>query len=217
MKKGITITGIIFISSCIYGQTHHAADQKKSVPVSVNWVNNLAGDFTFHKKWSYPENVFKNEFGQLNCDGECPEEITKMEDKHGKILKDSLPAFYKLVDTTHQFHSILCKAWCYEWAGTDYMEVSQKNDTTYCYTLTNAATHCSLQLVILNNYCLATVDLKSIVPGGDATFYCNNGYITIDKTLWNKGILKADFSLNFDNKEKPVYWKGKIYSTIKAE
>ena len=87
--------------------------------IKIQWVDNLPGDFSFSKKWDYPEGIYKNEFGQLSCDGICQEEVYAMMDSAGKIYKDSLAAFYKIVDTAHQYHSIKADAWCYEYAGTD--------------------------------------------------------------------------------------------------
>lgn len=188
-------------------------------PVKMNWVSGIKGDFSFAKKWRYPEGILLNGYGQLSCDGFCPPESYAMIDSTGKICKDSLTAFYQVVDTSHQFYSIQCKAWCYEWAGTDFIEATQKSaDTVYCYTLLNAATHCSLQLTIVGDQCFAIIDLNSIVKGGSARYACINGFITIDKSLWKKGTMKAVFSFNFEHKEnpgKPVYWKGKIFTKIK--
>jgi hypothetical protein len=189
-------------------------------PVNIKWVSSIKADFSFVNKWSYPEGIELNEYGQLSCDGLCPTEAYPMMDSTGKIFKDSLTVFYKVVDTTHQFYSIQCKAWCYEWAGTDFIEAFQKSvDTVYCYTLLNAATHCSLQLNIAGDNCFANIDLNSVFRGGSARYNCVNGYITVDKNLWKKGIVKAIFSFNFEHKEnpnKPIYWKGKIFTEIKA-
>jgi hypothetical protein len=126
-----------------------------------------------------------------------------------------------LLDTTHQFHTIKCEAWCYEWAGTDFIKVIRKSkDNIFCYTTTGVATHCSLQIEIRQNVCKASIDLKSIVLGGDATYYCDKGYITIDKNMWQNGIMKAEFSFHFENKEsapKPMFWKGIILAKINAD
>jgi hypothetical protein len=210
---------VIFFCSLLLGANLSIGQSKTAVmPVNIKWVTSVKGDFSFVKKWSYPEGVERNEYGQLSCDGFCPQEVYAMIDSTGKIIRDSLAAFYKIVDTSHQLHSIECKAWCYEWAGTDFIEAIHKTaDTVYCYTLLNAATHCSLQINIVGNSCFASIDLNSIVNGGSAKYNCTNGYITIDKILWEKGIVKAVFSFNFEHKEnpkKPIYWKGKIFTKM---
>jgi len=184
--------------------------------IPVEWVKFAPGDFSFKNNWSYPEGVYRNNFGQLSCDGFCPDGIDLMQDKDGRILPDSLPAFYKLIDTTHQLHSIQCDAWCYEWAGTDFITVEQPNkDTVFCATQTNAATHCSLILKITNEHCFPQIELNSISLSGQKSYHCTGGFIKISKELWSQGIMKAAFSFTFDHTEnpgKPMFWKGNIYA-----
>ena len=220
MKNNIVIFGLVFFSSYLWGQSTKGPVKSASIPITIEWVDNLSGDFSFTNNWSYPEGVYKNEYGQLSCDGLCPPEIDAMIDSTGRIYEDSLQAFYTIIDTTHQTHSIQSEAWCYEWAGTDFIEVFRKSkDSVNCFTMTGIATHSSLQLEIIKNTCYATIELNSIVPGGDAKYYCTEGYITIDKKLWEEGIMKSEFSFNFGHKEnpkKPIYWKSKIYAKIRT-
>jgi len=199
-----------------------SAQPTKSVypPVIIQWVDKVPGNFSFRYKWDYPEGVYRNRFGQLTCDGFCPPETDAMKDDKGRIDKDSLKAFYKLVDTSHQLHSIQCDAWCYEWAGTDYIDVIQERDSIHCTTVCNMATHCSLQLDFIRDQCYPFISLNSIVRGGDAIYPCTDGYLKIDKGLWAKGIMKAEFSFHFEhneNPQKPIYWKGNIYARIKKQ
>ena len=218
--KNLNIITLLTITVCLFAckQAAKKSSQKAKENISIEWVENVRGDFSFINNWSYPEGVDKNEFGQLSCDGFCPPETDAMKDAKGRILKDSLKAFYQLVDTTHQIHSIKSEAWCYEWAGTDFMEVNQKSkDSIECYTMGNAATHCSLNLDITKDTCTPRIELSSITMDGNKIYPCIGGYIKIDKALWQKGIMKADFSFNFGHKEnpkKPMYWKGNIYAKI---
>lgn len=217
MKNILLISVITFVLlSCKQNKNGNESPEKGQI--TIEWTDSLPGDYSFQKQWSYPEGVYKNEFGQLSCDGICPEEGNAMKDSKGRIYNDSLKSFYRLVDTTHQFHSIQCEAWCYEWGGTDFINAQQKNkNTVECYTQTNAATHCSLHLNIVNNICFPTIELKSIVANGDAVYPCTVGFIKIDKEYFKKGIIKADFNFNFEHKEnpkQPIYWKGKIYTRI---
>src|SRR5688572_18551370 len=109
----------------------HTMDSGTSIP--VHWKADIPGDFSFAKQWSYPIGVYKNMFDQLSCDGLCPYEIEAMKDSLGKIHPDSLEAFYRFVDTTHLYHSISETAWCYEYAGTNYMDVKQiSEDSFFC-------------------------------------------------------------------------------------
>ena len=201
------------------GPTYDKNEKVQPGEIKINWTDNLSGDFSFKENWDYPEGVYKNDFGQLSCDGLCPPEIDRMKDENGKIFEDSLKAFYLLVDTTHQFHSIQSDAWAYEWAGTNFVTATRINaDTTVCFTHNNAATHSSLILSITKDKCVPIIELNSIVGAtGKKIYTCKNGQIEIDKTLWEKGILKVNFDLVFDHKESPdklMYWKGKMYATI---
>jgi hypothetical protein len=220
MKRSVLIFGLIFISSYLWGQSSKGTVKSASIPIPIKWVNNLSGDFSFASNWSYPEGVYKNEYGQLSCDGLCPPEIDAMKDSTGRIYEDSLRAFYKIIDTSHQIHTFQSKAWVYEWAGTNFIEVLRKNkDSIYCSTTTSNATHCSLILEIIKNDCYASMDLISIVPGGNSKYYCTDGFITIDKKLWEKGVMKAKFNINFGIEEetkRPIFWKGKIYANIRT-
>ncbi|WP_276975182.1 hypothetical protein [Flavobacterium filum] len=208
---------IIGLISC--GLTFDKNEKVKSGEIEISWLDSVTGDFSFTKNWDYPESVYKNEFGQLSCDGLCPTEIDRMKDVNGKIYKDSLNAFYQLVDTTHQFHSIQSDAWAYEWAGTNFVTAIRKNvDTTICYTHDNVATHSFLILTITKDKCIPTIELNSVISSvGKKIYTCKTGRIEIDKNFWEKGILKANFNFVFDHTEnpnEPMYWKGKIYANI---
>ena len=93
----IIIGGIMLMFAC---------HKPKAGQIKMEWVEELEGDYSFAKAWDYPEGVYKNAHGQLSCDGFCPPATDAMKDSTGRIYKDSLPAFYALVDTTHRFHSL---------------------------------------------------------------------------------------------------------------
>jgi hypothetical protein len=219
MRTKVTTIAILLIAFGFAAFRSAKSYSKKTnqQAISIEWVDDLPGDFSFRHQWDYPESVFKNRFGQISCDGNCPDAIDAMKDDDGRIYKDSLKTFYRIVDTTHQIHSINCDAWCYEWAGTDYIDVIQAGDSIHCSTGCNMATHCSLHLDFVKDSCYPLIVLNSIVAGGDAIYHCTDGYLKIDKKLWAKGIMKAEFSFNFEHKEnsgKPMYWKGKIHAKI---
>ena len=215
MKKILIIVNIILplslLTSCC------ATTERKEI--SLKRVGNLTGDFSFKDSWSYPEGIYRNEFGQLSCDGFCPPETDKMKDENGRIYENFLEAFYELIDTTHIFHSLKSDAWTYEWAGTNYIIAERINkDTIVCFTQNNAATHSNLHLIITKNTVKPTIVLNSIVSkNGEKTYCCKSGKMVIDKKLLNKGILKATFDFEFYHDENPnkMYWKGKIYAKIK--
>lgn len=185
--------------------------------ITIQWSTDLQGDFSFTNNWSYQEGVYKNQFGQLSCDGFCPERTWNMKDEKGKILKDSLDIFYQLVDTTHVKHSIKSEVNMYEYSGINFIEVKRIEDRIKCITLSNASTHSRMMIELINNTCIAKVDFNSIRDLGRHTFRCKKGSILIDKNEWEKGFLKAKFDFTFENNlEKYVllFWKGMIYAKI---
>lgn len=191
----------------------------KPTEIQINWNTNLQGDFSFIENWSYPEGIFLNEHGQLSCDGICPPQINNMFDEKGKIIDDSLIAFYNLVDTTHHFHSIASETNIREWTGTNFISVTRINkDTIKCTTWNNSGTHSSLNLVITNNIIKPSINFNSInSPEGIKVFECSGGKMVIDQDLWQKGILKASFDFKFNNtykSQQPLYWKGLIYKIV---
>jgi hypothetical protein len=209
MKVMMIIAGVLLAFAC---------HKQQDVPgqLRIEWLEHLEGNYSFAKAWDYPPGVYKNEQGQLSCDGFCPERTDAMKDSTGRIDDDSLSAFYALVDTTHQFHSMQSDAECAEYAGADYMIATRVNDTIVCNSLCNAGTHCSLQLRIFHNTCMASVLLRSII-GKNITYLLQDGYFKTDPELLKKGILKAAFHLDFGKDKrsgKNVYWKGLIYTPI---
>ena len=211
MRSALVIVCILLVCAC---------HKPQAIPgqLAIEWKKDLKGDFTFANQWDYPAGVYKNEYGQLSCDGFCPPETDAMKDLQGRIFDDSLSAFYQWVDTTHQVHSLQSEAQCPEWAGTDYMFATRVQDTIVCYSLCNAATHCSLRLRLIHNTCMASVLLQSIT-GRTTTYLLERGYIKIDPEQLQKGILKAAFQLDFGKDRlsgKPVLWKGLIYTKVQS-
>jgi len=213
--KQLTYFLFILLTSCTGIRSEK---NPNSGEIAIKWIDSLNGDFSFKDCWSYPEGIYRNDFGQLICDGLCPPEIYKMMDKNGKIYEDSLESFYQLIDTTHLFHSIKSEASAYEWDGADYITVERINkDTVLCFTQCDAATHSSLNLTISKNTVTPTIILNSTTANsGIETYNCKGGEMVIDKKLWNEGILKAAFDFDFYHDENidKMYWKGRIYAKI---
>ena len=218
MAKSLASTFFsVLLFSCF--STAGKSEKLEYGAVRINWVEKLSGSFSFTKNWDYPEGVYRNDFGQLSCDGFCPDEVDRMKDEHGRIRKDSLARFYQLVDTTHLFYSIKSKTNSSEWTGTNFLTAERiHTDTIHCFTNNNAATHSSLELLISKNKCFPIIRLNSVASSTKSTIYrCKKGHIEIDRNLWNDGILKAKFDFTFDDTEnphRPIFWKGKIYAQI---
>lgn len=216
-KNTMKLKSIVIILTCLTILSFTKKDETKWI--SIKWIDNFVNDFSFKNEWSYPEGVYKNKFGQLSCDGICPPEIDRMKNEEGKICPDSLNAFYAIVDTTHMFHSIKSEAWTYEWAGTDFITfLKQADNSIIGESSCNISTHSSLNIKIKNDSIIAWIDFTSIKNVGQHRFPMTKGQIKIDKLLFDKGIIKAEFDLKFENtlnSEKEMYWKGLIYSNIK--
>lgn len=215
------IVALLLICTFSFISLSLSNNNESNSTIKIEWVKNLVGDFGFHHEWSYPEGVFLNEFNQLSCDGLCPPEIERMLDSSGRILKDSIAPFYQQLDTTHQLHSLEGEAWCYEYAGTHFMNFSNKEGKEIIgKSLYNAATHVALEIKVIGNFCTPTLFLNAISSGLKHRFLLAEGSIQIDPFYFKKGVIKAIFNFKFDNDLQPsdqLFWKGKIYSTIIQE
>lgn len=194
--------------------------RKASSAIDITWKDSVAGDFSFAQQWSYPEGVYKNKFGQLSCDGICPPETDAMKDGDGKIYQDTLEAFYKLVDTTHIYSTMQSEGTAVEFTDSPQITVNRINkDTIEAFTNLNSATHSLLKIKIINDrYFMPTIELISVRNEDKLIYPYVKGTLEMDKTYWEKGIMKANFSfLFFDEQhpDKPIEWKGKILSKIK--
>lgn len=215
----IIIISMLLFSIPTFCQESFSQNILNDFSIKIEWVNNLGGDFSFSEEWSYPDGVYKNDFGQLSCDGFCPERTYSMKDQNGKIFQDSLDIFYTLVDTSHLYHTIDCNAKCYEWAGADYISYSKNSDTLLFYTMMNVATHSSLDFTIINDYCFPKIVLISITSyePSNLIFNCTGGYIKIDSIQWQQNILKAEFHFDFFDDKRPqnkMFWEGKIFKPL---
>ncbi len=187
--------------------------QKSTDKIDLIWEEHLEGDFSFTEQWKYPEYVYRNQWGQLSCDGLCPEESWDMKDSTGRIKEDSLSRFYELVDTTHQYFNVSCETRCYEVLDVHYASCSGTADSILCSTHCNMATHSSLSISIVDGEATAWIHFNSITNIEPMFFYCSDGMVTVDQYALKEGVFKAIFDLKFRNTlepEKPLFWKGKM-------
>lgn len=183
--------------------------------IKVDWADTLGGDYSFVKKWDYSMPIYRNDFGQLVCDGLCPEETYSMRDDSGKILPDYINQYYQLIDTTHVHHSIESETNSYEWVEAKFAHANRMGkDTVQVYTLCDISTHSSLNIIIVKDICLPFIELNSITPSGLQHFACKDGYMKIDKCLWQKDTIKAEFNFVF---EDGLWWRGRILAPIQSE
>ncbi|MBO0593214.1 hypothetical protein I2486_17560 [Cellulophaga sp. E16_2] len=219
MKIKITVISFLLLLFLSFKTIEKTTATSNSI--KIEWTQNLEGDFSFNKEWNYLEGIYRNRHGQLSCDGYCPAEIDGMKDKTGKIYKDSLQAFYKIIDTTHIYHSLQSETRMYEYSGTDYITFKRlQNGAIKGKSLDNVSTHSTLKLELQNDLCAATVLFNSIRDLGIHNFHLRSGTIKIDKPLYDNGIIKAEFDFKFKNTLEPseaLFWKGKIYSKINPD
>jgi hypothetical protein len=217
-KLLLIITPILFYSFQFFDCKEFS---NSDLNFEIEWVEKIEGDFTFINKWSYPESVYINRFGQLSCDGICPIEIDDMKDEEGKIIKDSLEAFYEIIDTTHLFYSLKSETSSYEFGEANFVKViGSTNGQIRISSETNISTHSSLKIVINKSKFSANIYFGSITPIGNHSFKMKKGNLQIDKSYWEKGILKAKFNLSFEdtlNPKRDLFWKGKMFKEIEKE
>lgn len=191
----------------------------KDSQYNVIWVDEIGDDFSFAEEWSYPEGVYVNDFGQLSCDGFCPEGIENMKDEHGRIYDDSLNAFYQLVDTTHLYHTFQSETSVPGFGESRFMTAKLQGDEMLsCQSENNVSTHTSLNLIIpRRGKCVPIVIQNKISSGsGFNIMEYVDGDIIIDQSQWNQGILKAKFDYTFkNNRNETFFWRGKINTPIK--
>ena len=212
----ILLIGITTLISC----TSRSISTKSKNENLIKWVNKLNGDFSFKNKWSYPEGIYINAYGQLSCDGFCPKRIDQMKDETGRIIEDSLEVFYSIMDTSHIYHSLKSSNKMYENSGTNFINFALRNNKIIGKTTTNASTHSTLTIELDDNSFDAFVDFNSIRDLGKHRFSLSNGNLEIDTMYYNEGIIKAFFEFEFHNsfdQSKELFWKGQIFSKIKKE
>jgi hypothetical protein len=193
---------------------------------SIVWTDDFSEDLSFTKNWHYPEGVYVNRHGQLSCDGLCPPEIDAMKDSDGRLIEDSLIAFYAIVDTTHIYSTISNSADVNEfnWGGTKETETicTQEGDSVSLKTLYGVSTHSTLNLQIIEGdrnpgKVKAKIIYISIRPVPTAIYRCIGGVIEISAPDFDTNLLKAKFDLIFESapeNPEPIKWSGVICAPI---
>ncbi|MCR9173227.1 MAG: hypothetical protein NXI10_12070 [bacterium] len=204
-----------------FGQYSEDVLDAKARSIPISWGKHIQDDFSFRSNWSYPEGVYLNSYGQVSCDGFCPEEVSTMKDTTGRIYDDSLRAFYEIVDTTHNYHTLFARGALYEWAGSNYMNFTRNEDGTLKgVSECNAATHSRLNIIIAKDEVQAWVSYNGITERKTYVFPLKSGEFQLDKKLFKKGIVKATFYFEFENHLEslvPLNCEGMIYKKIDAQ
>lgn len=195
--------------------TTSGASAQKFIPIT--WVESIKDDFSFTQQWEYPEGVYVNQYGQVDYDYADEFEPADMKELDGKVIIDSMGAFYKYVDTTHKYHTMQSQANFSEWAGSNYVFADRVDkDFVKCYAPYNVASHCELRFVLADSICQAVVTLHSVTDT-IIEYKANGGYFIIEKPAYDKRILKAKYYLAFTDADKPRYWQGLIYVPMTSD
>ncbi|MGM0443979.1 MAG: hypothetical protein ACQEQV_07320 [Fibrobacterota bacterium] len=187
----------------------------------MRWSHQNDESFTFTEKWSFSSGVYRNSFGQLSYDGIPGGAVEKFKDSTGYIPPQSRDLFYSLVDTTRRYHTLSMTGWCYEWAGSHFMDArTLPKGAVRCVCRCSRGTHCSLILVLTDSVCRARVHLNSITRARPVDFRCSSGAIEVDRELLRRDTLRATFDFIFRNHlepKTPIWFRGKIFTPVRQE
>lgn len=210
-----------FLTTFICLISFYGFSQPKLAHFTINHVDDFEDEqFSFTQKWSYPEGVYLSQYGQLICDGLCPEGAENYINEQGKIGPQSLEKYYEIVDTTHYFHTFFSNSNAPEFAGSNFISAVRHLDgSILCESANNVATHSSLHLKLDGTNLIAWIEVNSINPSiGRKKLQCISANFNLSDRAYEKGFLKAEFNLLFANTIHPengdIYWNGKICTKI---
>lgn len=187
----------------------------KSIPIQM--VDEIDADFSFAENWNYDWGVYENQYGQLSCDGLCPNEAYEMQ-VDGRIIEDSIKAYYELIDTTHFHHTMQSKAEMYEWTGCDYIYVSRdSNMRISAETVITPGSHSTLHFQINRDKAKIWAHYNSIANVQPRNFSLKSGFIKVERQAFERDTIKAQFDLTFSNtleSDVALSWSGLIYAAI---
>ncbi|NOQ70487.1 MAG: hypothetical protein GQ574_00710 [Crocinitomix sp.] len=215
-NKNWRLTGVLIAAILTFSFLSKSTSSLKSIP--IQFVKQLDADFSFTENWDYDWGVYKNQYGQLSCDGFCPEAAYAMK-KDGRIIEDSLSAFYQLVDTSHLHYTMRSVALMYEFTGCDYIYINR--DSNNCIngeTGITPGTHSTLNFQMVNGNCEVWANYNSISTQKPRDFPLKSGFIKLEQEAFKADTIKAQFDLTFSNtleSDVALTWKGLIYAPIK--
>ncbi len=203
---------LLFIALDLTSQVTHGITTLDNIKVKIQWTQKLEDDFSFNNKWSYPEGVYRNKWGQLSCDGFCPEEAYKLMTDSGKVYEDSLESFYNIIDTSHLHYSLSSKTNSIGYSNSDFISFRiDSEEKILGASQTNASGYSRLFIELSEDSCTAWIEYRSIYNTDIELFRLVKGSIKIDQSSYERGIIRGVFDFVFTEN---YYWEGKIYSAI---
>ncbi len=188
--------------------------EKESLSVPIGWFSELKGDYSFATKWEYANGIEINEYQQIIC-WDCPPRAQKMLDKRRKIIVDSMNVFYTIIDSTRHYYSLDSRSTLTDMKDNKYLSVKKYGDfTVEGFTKSSDSMNCSLFFRLKDDYVTSWAYIKN--KGITRIFTMKEGKFFADKSEFQKGVLKANFSFVYDsgNSFKALYWSGKIFARI---
>lgn len=182
--------------------------------ISISWFQELKGDFSFANEWEYAEGIKINDYQQIIC-SKCPLRAEKMLDKRRKISSDSINVFYDLIDSTRHYYSLNSRSTLTNLKENRFVMIKKYGDFTIeGVTKNQDGINCSLFFRIKDDLITSWIYIKK--TEGTKIYKLKEGKFFADKSAYDSGILKANFSFVYEseNSLKPIYWSGKIHSKI---
>lgn len=186
-------------------------EQSKGIKLKITWVDSIHGDFSFTEIPYEKTDFLHLSFPTIEEDSLFKARIARMRNDDNQIIQDSMETYLSLVDTSLHY-SIYSEEVPYGGTqGTALMSFSQIKSTisgVYGDIFGN-----SMNIVIENNTVSAWTVWNVINSQGawNSVQPLAGGYINIDRNLYKKGIIKAEFDFSFESTQN---WKGLLYSKV---
>lgn len=213
----LLILHIFVIFSCSLGNQDYSnqkTTEKDSFSVPIGWFSELKGDYSFATKWEYAPGIDLNDYQQIIC-WDCPPRAQKMLDRRKKIIADSMNVFYTLIDSTRHYFSLDSRSTLTNMKNNNHLLVKKYGDFTLeGFVKSTDSLNCSLFFRLKDDFVTSWAYVKN--NGVTRIYTLQEGKFFADKSEFQKGILKANFSFVYDsgNSFKALYWSGKIYAKI---
>lgn len=207
----------LILVSCAVGDQDYAnfkTTETQSFSVPVSWFLELKGDYAFSNKWEYASGIEINDYQQIIC-WDCPPRAQKMLDRRKKIIADSMNVFYTLIDSSRHYFSLNSRSTLTNMKNNNYLSVKKYGDFTLEGFVKSAdSVNCSLFFRLKDDFVTSWAYVKN--NGVTRIYTLQEGKFFADKSEFQKGILKANFSFVYDsdNSFKALYWSGRIYAKI---
>ncbi|MBL7812638.1 MAG: hypothetical protein JNL57_10485 [Bacteroidetes bacterium] len=180
--------------------------------VSIQWKDSVPGDYSFSREWSYNVNVFRNQKGQLVCDGFCDPQLEKLRTKDGIIPVKNRKAYYAAFDTSHFQCNAVISSTMPEFIGSRFFAIRNTGDTFFLKTHGDPANHSWLELTLMGDSVKCNTRLLSISSDKNRHYEFLRGTVELDKNQYARRQLRGKFYLVFRESEsgKHMAWEGRM-------